>query len=135
MLPPIKLTVPTKTKAIYMTVLSLYDDDVTVGVSYNLGDDAIFGYDFNGPLSGRVLPEKSLKLPIATITGSTIPSELSVSMNFNDTIGKQHSESDPIKKKVGPSGNSTQVQISGYAYGDKKKEKPTTITILFQPTL
>lgn len=132
MLPPIKLDVPAGTKAIYMTALSLFNDTSVASVSWTM-DTATFGADFVGPSASYVLGDKVFGQSIITIDGD-LPKALSVSMDFNDTLTHQHSMSSPVTKKVGPGGIATQVQISGYAYGDRKHEKPTTITIVFQGT-
>jgi hypothetical protein len=64
-----------------------------------------------------------------------LSSEVSVSFNFEDTMTQQHSVSAPITRKVGPQGSSTSVQISGYAASDRNRQKPTTITMVFQGSL
>ncbi|KAF8849784.1 hypothetical protein BDZ45DRAFT_680266 [Acephala macrosclerotiorum] len=133
MLPPVKLEVPARTKAIYMTALSLFNDHSEVSVSWTMGT-ATFGADFVGPSPSHVLGDKVFGQSIITVDGD-LPQELLVSMNFNDTLTHQHSISGPFTKKVGPEGIATQVQISGFAASDHKHEKPTTITIVFQGTL
>jgi hypothetical protein len=131
-LPPITLEVPTGTKAVYITALSLSTHASTVSVSWDVGL-ATFGAEFVGPSTTHVLAEKVFGLPIVVI--DDLPEKLLVSMNFNDTVAHQHSISGPVTTKVGPEGDAQQVQISGYAYNDHKHEKPMTITILFQGTL
>lgn len=132
MLPPIKIPVPSKTNTISLTALSLFENTSTVSVSWTYGG-AIIGADFAGPSDSYVLGDSVFGSPIVTFT--TIPSEVSVSFDFEDTVGKQHSVSKPITKKVGAEGSATSVQISGYDASDKQKRRPTTITILFQGSL
>jgi hypothetical protein len=81
----------------------------------------------------HVLGDNVFDSPI--ITATPLSSEVSVSFNFEDTMTQQHSVSAPITKKVGPQGSSTSVQISGYAASDKNRQKPTTITMVFQGSL
>jgi hypothetical protein len=81
----------------------------------------------------HVLGDRVFGSPI--ITATPLSSEVSVSFNFKDTMTQQHSVSLPITKKVGPEGSSTSVQISGYAASDKNRQKPTTITMVFQGSL
>ncbi|PMD19488.1 hypothetical protein NA56DRAFT_647198 [Hyaloscypha hepaticicola] len=132
MLPPIKIPVPSGTNAIYLTALSLYDKPSTVSVSWTDGS-ATFGADFVGPSETYVLGDKIFGQPI--IAAVPVPSEVSVSFNFEDTMTSQHSVSEPITKKVGPEGIATSVQISGYAAADHHHHKPTTITMVFQGSL
>jgi hypothetical protein len=132
MLPPITIPVPSGTNAIYLTALSLFDKTSTVSVSWTDGD-ATFGADFVGPNPQYVLGDKVFGLPIVAI--SSVPPELSISFDFNDDMTHQHSVSDPVTTKVGPDGDATKVQISGYASSDHKHRTPTTITILFQGSL
>jgi hypothetical protein len=117
---------------LYLTALSLSSLPSTASVSWTDGS-AIFGADFVGPSETYVLGDKVFGSPI--ITATPISSVVSVSFNFKDTMTQQHSVSVPITKKVGPEGSSTSVQISGYAASDKNRQKPTTITMVFQGSL
>ena len=80
-----------------------------------------------------MLGDKVFDLPIVVV--DPIPTEISVSFDFNDDMTHQHSVSGPVTKKVGPEGDATQVQISGYASSDHHHRTPTTVTILFQGSL
>jgi len=132
MLPPIKIPVPSGTNAIYLTALSLFDQPSTVSVSWTDGS-ATYGADFEGPSDTYVLGDRVFGQPIIAV--APVPSEVSVSFNFEDTMASQHSVSEPITKKVGPAGNATSIQISGYAAADHHHHKPTTITMVFQGSL
>lgn len=132
MLPPITIPVPAGTNAIYLTALSLFDKTSSVSVSWTDGD-ATFGADFVGPDAQYVLGDKVFGLPIIAFT--SIPSEVSVSFDFNDDLTHQHSVSGPVTTRVGPEGDATKVQISGYASSDHHHRSPTTVTILFQGSL
>jgi hypothetical protein len=134
MLPPIKVLVPLGTKAIYLTAISLWKETSTVTVSWGGVPEgsATFGATFVGPNASYVLGDKVFGLPVIDATGAT---ELTVSFNFNDDLTHQHSVSGPHTTTVGPEGDATKVQISGYSAYDKVKKEPTTLTILFQGTL
>ncbi|KAE9367483.1 hypothetical protein N431DRAFT_428847 [Stipitochalara longipes BDJ] len=132
MLPPITIPVPEGTNAIYLTALSLSNQTSTTSVSWTDGS-ATFGADFVGPSETYVLGDRVFDSPIISVT--SVPSEVSVSFDFEDTATQQHSVSEPITKKVGPSGSATSVQISAYAASDHHHHKPTTITIVFQGSL
>jgi hypothetical protein len=132
MLPPITIPVPSGTSAIYLTALSLFDKTSSVSVSWTDGG-ASFGADFVGPSPTYVLGDKVFGLPIVTV--DSVPTEISVSFNFDDDLTHQHSVSDPVTKTVGPDGNYTQVQISGFASSDHHHRTPTTVTILFKGSL
>jgi len=41
----------------------------------------------------------------------------------------------PVTTKVGPEGDATQVQVTGFSAADKQHQYPTTLTVLFQGTL
>jgi hypothetical protein len=127
-----KSPVPSGTNAIYLTALSLSDQPSTVSVSWTDGS-ATYGADFEGPSETYVLGDRVFGQPIIAV--APVPSEVSVSFNFEDTITSQHSVSEPITKKVGPAGNATSNQISGYAADDHHHHKPTTITMVFQGSL
>lgn len=116
----------------YLTALSLFDKASSVSISWTDGS-ATFGADFVGPNPQYVLGEKVFGLPIVAV--DSVPAEISVSFNFNDDLTHQHSVSGPITKRVGPEGDATQVQISGYASSDHHHHTPTTVTILFQGSL
>ncbi|PMD40403.1 hypothetical protein L207DRAFT_582609 [Hyaloscypha variabilis F] len=132
MLPPVTIPVPPRTEAILLTALSLSNQTSTVSVSWTDGN-ATFGADFVGPSETYVLGDRVFGSPIISVT--SVPSEISVSFNFEDTVTQQHSISEPIAKRVGPSGSATSVQISAYAASDHQHQKPTTITIVFQGSL
>jgi hypothetical protein len=134
MLPPIKIPVPSGTKAIYLTAISLWKETSTVTVSWGGVPEgsATFGATFVGPNASYVLGDNVFGLPVIDATGAT---ELTVSFNFNDDVPNQHSVSGPHTTTVGPEGDATKVQISGYSAHDKAKKEPTTLTILFQGTL
>jgi hypothetical protein len=132
MLPPMEIPVPSGTNAIYLTALSLSDQPSTVSVSWTDGS-ATYGADFEGPSETYVLGDRVFGQPIIAV--APVPSEVSVSFNFENTITSQHSVSEPITKKVGPAGNATSNQISGYAADDHHHHKPTTITMVFQGSL
>lgn len=132
MLPPITIPVPSGTKAMYLTALSLFDKTSSVSISWTVGS-ATFGADFVGPNPQHVLGDKVFGLPVIAV--DSLPSEISVSFNFNDDMTHQHSVSGPTTNKVGPEGDATQVQISGYASSDHHHRHPTTVTILFQGSL
>jgi hypothetical protein len=133
MLPPLNIPVPSGTNAIYLTALSLFNQTSTVSVSWTDGS-ATSSADFVGPSETYVLGDKVFNSPIIAVN-SPLPSEVSVSFNFEDTMTHQHSVSEPITKRVGPEGIATSVQISGYAASDHHHHKPTTITIVFQGSL
>ena len=132
MLAPINFPVPEGTNAIYLTALSLSRQTSTASVSWT-DDSATFGADFEGPSDTYVLGDRVFGSPIIAVT--SVPSEISVSFDFEDTITQQHSVSEPITKRVGPSGNATSVQVSAYAASDHDHHQPTTITIVFQGSL
>jgi hypothetical protein len=132
MLPPITIPVPAGTTAIYITALSLFDKTSSVSVSWTEGG-AVFGADFVGPNPQYVLGDKVFGLPVVAVT--SVPAEVSISFNFNDDLTHQHSVSEPRTTKVGPEGDATQVQISGYASSDRHHRTPTTVTVLFQGSL
>jgi hypothetical protein len=134
MLPPIKVPVPSGTAAIYLTAISLWKETSTVTVSWGGVPEgsATFGATFVGPNASYVLGDNVFGLPVIDATGAT---ELTVSFNFNDDLTHQHSTSGPHTTTVGPEGDATKVQISGYSAYDKAKKEPTTLTILFQGTL
>jgi hypothetical protein len=132
MLPPITIPVPSGTNAMYLTALSLFDKTSSVSVSWTDGS-ATFGADFVGPSHTYVLGDKVFGLPIVDV--DAVPTEISVSFNFDDNLTHQHSVSDPVTKRVGPEGDSTEVQISGFASSDHHHRTPTTVTILFKGSL
>jgi len=132
MLPPITFPVPPSTNAIYLTALSLFDQPSTVSVSWTDGS-ATFGTDFVGPSETYVLGDRVFGSPIIAVT--SVPSEILVSFEFDDTTSQQHSVSEPSTKRVGPSGSSVSTQISAYAASDHHHHKPTTITIVFLGSL
>ena len=132
MLPPITIPIPSGTHTFYLTALSLSSLPSSASVSWTDGS-ATFGADFVGPSETYVLGDNVFGSPI--ISATPLSSEVSVSFNFEDTMTQQHSVSAPITKKVGPQGSSTSVQISGYAASDRNRQKPTTITMVFQGSL
>jgi len=124
---PLKIQVPQGTTSMYLTALSLYEERSQIAVNWTDGS-ATFGATFVGPNPQYVLADKVFGQPIISLNDS-IPKEISVSFKFHDTT---HTVSSPTTTNVGPQGNGTQVQITGFAASDKNREKPTTITILFQ---
>lgn len=60
------------------------------------------------------------------------PKEFSVSFNFGDTMTTQHSVGEPITTLCGPGGSAKKVMVKGFAAGDEKRERPTTVTIMFK---
>jgi hypothetical protein len=130
---PIKVSVPSGTQAIYLTAISVWKETSTINVSWGGVPEGseIFEATFVGPTASYVLGDK-FGLPVIDVTGAT---ELTVSFNFNDNLTHQHSTSGPHTTTVGPEGDATKVQISGYSAYDKEKKEPTTLTILFQGTL
>ncbi|KAH7348555.1 hypothetical protein BKA65DRAFT_262256 [Rhexocercosporidium sp. MPI-PUGE-AT-0058] len=127
---PIKIQVPQGTTSMYLTALSLYEERSQIVINWTDGS-ATFGATFMGPNPQFVLADKVFGLPIISLNDS-IPSEISVCFKFHDTT---HTVSSPATTNVGPQGNGTQIQITGYTSVDKRKEKPTTVTILFQSNL
>jgi len=101
MLPPLTIQVPSGTNAIYLTALSLFNKTSSVSISWTDGS-ATFGADFVGPSPTYVLGDKVFDLPIVVV--DPIPTEISVSFDFNDDMTHQHSVSGPVTKKVGPEG-------------------------------
>ncbi|EKD17543.1 uncharacterized protein L3040_006661 [Drepanopeziza brunnea f. sp. 'multigermtubi'] len=128
--PLIKISIPEGTKSIDLTALSLYEHRSQIIVEWTDGS-ANFGATFVGPTASFVLADKAFGQPIISLTDN-VPKVLSVSFKFYDMTP---SILEPKISNVGPQGNGTQVQITGYASSDKKHEKPTTLTVLFKRPL
>ncbi|CZS93281.1 uncharacterized protein RAG0_03642 [Rhynchosporium agropyri] len=127
---PIKIQVPEGTTSMYLTALSLHQGRSQIAVNWSDGS-ATFGATFIGPNPHYVLADNVFGLPIISLNDS-VPKELSVCFKFHN---KTCTVSSPETKNVGPQGNGTQIQLSAYTSEDKKQEKPTTVTILFQSHL
>jgi len=127
MLPPISLLVPDGTSTIYITAISLCQRSSNAYIFWTI-DEAQFSANFPGPNPQFVLGDDLFVLLVITIE-SNLPTQLRLLFNFNDTMTRQHSVTSPVISTVGPDGNATKVQISGYPYGDDSKTMPTTVTI------
>lgn len=127
---PIKIQVPPTAKSMHLTALSLYENRCHVDVSWTDGS-ATFGTKFIGPNASYVLTDKVFGQSIVSLHDS-VPAEITVDFKFSDTTA---AVSPPVTATVGPQGNSTQIQITGYATSDERQEKPTTVTILFESPL
>ena len=135
MLPPQHLPTPPGTVAIYGFVVSLIPKKSEVDVSWTDGS-ATFGQAFVGPNDSHVLGDQVFGLPLLTIaSGSQVPSEILVSFNFFGGMTGQPTVLAPVTTRVGPEGDATQVQITGYSAEDQQRQFPTTLTVLFQGTL
>ncbi|KAL2064330.1 hypothetical protein VTL71DRAFT_4824 [Oculimacula yallundae] len=124
---PVNIQVPEGTTSMYLTALSLYEDRSQIAINWTDGS-ATFGATFVGPNSTFVLADKVFGQPIISLNES-VPKEISVCFKFHDTTC---TVSEPATTNVGPQGNGTQIQLTAYTSADKKQEKPTTVTILFQ---
>jgi len=134
MLPPQHLAVPAGTVAVYAFAVSLLKDKSEVDVSWTDGS-ATFGQKFMGPSDSLVLGDQLFNLPLLAIANGSLPSEILVSFNFFGGMTGQPTVLQPVTTKVGPEGDATQIQVTGYSAQDPQHQYPTTLTVLFQGTL
>jgi hypothetical protein len=134
MLPPQHLAVPAGTVAVYAFAVSILKDKSEVDVSWTDGS-ATFGQKFFGPSESLVLGDQIFNLPLLAIENSSLPSEILVSFNFFGGMTGQPTVLQPVTESVGPEGDATQIQITGYSATDTQRQYPTTLTVFFQGIL
>jgi hypothetical protein len=125
------IPVPNGTKAFYITAISLYPTASKVSVNWTQGT-ATFGATFVGPDPKYVLSDSVFGMPIIVQDGGEPPKELSIEFDFEDTMEKQHTVSEPVTAACGPAGSRRKVMVSGYGPGDEEEARPMTVTVLFQ---
>jgi hypothetical protein len=124
---PLDLQPPDGTQAIYITALSLLQDDVEAVTEWSSGS-ARFGVTLVGPTKSHVMFDKVFGEPLIDIDGNP-PSKITLFFNFSGH-GYHYEVSGPTK--CGPEGSSTRYEVTAFKSG---MDDPTVVTVLFKGKL